>query len=69
MATRRRRRKPKMWIQKAMKSSHKGALHRALGLSPDKKIPLSKLKKATKKEGRVGKMARLALTLRSFHSR
>jgi len=69
MAARRRKRKKKMWIQKAVKSSRKGALHRALGLSPDKTIPLQKLKKAGKRQGRVGKMARLALTLRSFHSK
>jgi len=54
----------KQWIQKAIK--HPGALHRALGISEDKKIPAKKLNEAAKQGGRIGKMARLAKTLKKF---
>ena len=54
----------KDWIKKAIK--HPGALHRALGISEDKKIPAKKLNEAAKQEGRIGKMARLAKTLKKF---
>jgi len=49
------------WIQKAIK--HKGALRKALGVKKGKNIPKSKLKKAAKKKGTLGKRARLAITL------
>ena len=45
----------------------KGALHRQLGVPEGKKIPKSMLKKAAKKGGKLGKRARLAETLESFH--
>jgi len=49
------------WIAKATKN--KGALHRALGVPTDEKIPKTKLNTAAKKKGKVGKEARLAKTL------
>ncbi len=51
----------KKWIAKATKN--KGALHRALGVPADEKIPKTKLNAAAKKEGKLGKEARLAKTL------
>ena len=50
----------KKWIQKA--KIKKGALHKDLGVPMGKKIPKSKLKAAAKKNGKVGKRARLAMT-------
>lgn len=55
----------KNWIAGAIK--HKGALHKELGVPQDKKIPEKKLKAAAKKGGKIGKRARLAETLKSFH--
>lgn len=46
-----------------------GALHRELGIAADKKIPKKKLEKAAKSGGKLGKRARLAETLESFHKR
>jgi hypothetical protein len=54
----------KKWIQGAIK--HPGALHKQLRVPKGKKIPLSKLRKAAKAKGRLGKQARLALTLRKL---
>jgi len=55
----------KKWIQKAIKKPK--TLRKALGIN-DKtnKIPLSKLKSAAKKKGKLGKRAQLALTLRKL---
>lgn len=54
-----------MWIQKAIKN--KGSLHKALGISSDKKIPLIKLKKAEhSRSPLLRKRANLAQTLRTF---
>lgn len=53
----------KKWIQKAKKSGdiQEGGLHKSLGVSEDKKIPVSKLKKAEKsKDPKVRKQAVLA---------
>lgn len=52
------------WIQKAIKKP--GALHRALDVPMDKKIPAKKLAQAAKKPGKLGQRARLAKTLRGF---
>lgn len=52
------------WIQKAIKKP--GALHKALGVPADKKIPAKKLDAAAKKPGKLGQRARLAKTLKSF---
>lgn len=52
------------WISKAI--GKKGNLHRALKVPMGQKIPLALLKKASKRNDKVGREARLALTLRSF---
>jgi len=52
----------KNWIQKAIKKP--GALRKSLKIKKGQKIPLKKLKVASKKGGKLGKRARLALTLR-----
>jgi hypothetical protein len=52
----------KKWIQKAIK--HKGALHEALHVPEDKKIPQRKIKKAEhSKRPTLRKQAQLAETL------
>jgi hypothetical protein len=53
------------WIAGAIKK--KGALHKQLGVPQSKKIPAGKLAKAAKAGGKLGKRARLAKTLKSFH--
>ena len=50
----------KRWIQKA--KIKPGGLHKSLGIAPGKKIPKSKIAKAAKKGGKVGRQARLAQT-------
>jgi hypothetical protein len=52
----------KRWIQKAIKRP--GALRKSLKIKKGQKIPLKKLKAASKKSGKLGQRARLALTLR-----
>lgn len=52
------------WIQAAIKRP--GALHKALGVPEDETIPVEKLKAAAEKGGRLGKQARLAMTLRKL---
>ncbi len=52
------------WIQRAIKKP--GALRKALGVKKGEKIPLSKLRAAAKKGGKLGARARLALRLRGF---
>jgi hypothetical protein len=52
------------WIQKAIKKP--GALHTQLEVPQGEKIPLEKLKAAAQKGGKLGKRARLALTLRKL---
>ena len=55
----------KKWIAKATKN--KGALHRALGVKPGKKIPAAKLAKAAKsKSPLMRKRVALAKTLMSL---
>jgi len=54
----------KDWIKGAI--GKPGALHKALKVPGDKKIPAAKLAKAAKAPGKLGKQARLAQTLRSF---
>jgi hypothetical protein len=49
------------WIAGATKN--KGGLHRSLGIPQGQKIPQKKLVSASKKGGKVGKQARLAMTL------
>ena len=52
------------WIQGAIKE--KGALRRQMGVKKGQKIPVSKLKKAAKAKGKLGRRARLAITLRKL---
>jgi|TARA_R100001530_G_scaffold117623_1_gene84758 hypothetical protein len=55
---------PKRWIQKAIKKP--GALRKTLGIKKGKTIPVSKLKTAAKKGGKIGQRARLAITLKKL---
>ncbi len=55
----------KKWIADATK--HKGALHEALHVPKDEKIPASKLHAAARKGGKIGKEARLAETLKGLN--
>jgi len=57
----------KKWIAKAVVNSHKGDLHRTLGIPLDENIPPSKLRQAASKPGVTGKRARLAITLSKLH--
>lgn len=57
----------KFWIAGAIKK--KGALRKTLGAKKGQNIPLSKVKKAAKAKGKLGKRARLALTLRKLRKR
>jgi len=52
------------WIQKAVKKP--GALHKQLGVPAGEKIPAEKLAAAAEKGGKLGKRARLAMTLRKL---
>jgi hypothetical protein len=55
------------WIRGAI--SHRGALHRALGIPMNRRIPTSTLEALARAPGKLGKRARLALTLRRFRRR
>jgi hypothetical protein len=57
--------KKKKWIQKAIEKE--GSLRKSLKTKEGKNIPVSKLKSAAKKGGKMGKRARLALTLRKLN--
>lgn len=57
--------KKKKWVQ-AMHLK-RGALHEDLGVPEGKPIPVKQLKKAASQGGTVGRRARLAETLESFH--
>ena len=58
------------WIQKALSGKNsKGKLHRALNVPEGKKIPVSKLKAAEKKGGKVAKEAHLAETLKGLRKK
>ena len=59
--------KKKKWIQEAIKEP--GALRRQLGTKKGKKISKKKLRKAAKAKGKLGKRARLAITLGKFPKR
>jgi hypothetical protein len=48
---------------------HKGALHRMLGVPAGEKIPFAMLRAASHAPGKLGKRARLALTLRRLKKR
>lgn len=52
----------------AIKKSHKGKLHKALGISESKKIPLTVLKKAKNSSNKkVAKEANFAIVSRSWN--
>lgn len=56
------------WIQKALKPSTKGALHKTLGVPQGKKIPTAQLKKAEhSKNATTRKRSVLAETLKAMH--
>jgi hypothetical protein len=55
----------KKWIQGAIKKP--GALRKSLGVKKGKDIPVKKLKAASKKPGKLGQRARLAMTLRNLN--
>jgi len=57
--------KPKKWISGAIK--HPGALRKTLGAKKGKPIPAGKLRAAAAKGGKVGKRARLAITLKKLN--
>jgi hypothetical protein len=59
----------KNFIQKAVPKSHKGDLHKALGVPQGQPIPKAMLAKAAKEPGKIGQMARLAETLEGFHKK
>jgi len=52
------------WIQKAIEKP--GALHKQLGVPAGEKIPAADLKAAAEKGGKLGKRARLAMTLKKL---
>jgi hypothetical protein len=52
------------WIQKAIEKP--GALHKQLGVPAGEKIPAADLKAAAEKGGKLGKSARLAMTLKKL---
>jgi hypothetical protein len=58
--------KGEKWIQKAIHPSKEGSLKKALGVKKDETIPVSKLKSAAKKGGKLGQRARLAMTLKKL---
>lgn len=68
MSRKKRSRKSRKWIQKSgiRRRGHKGALHRALGIPAGEIIPVGLLKKAAKAAGKLGREARLALTLKKL---
>lgn len=59
------------WIAKALegKKGNKGLLRKKLGVPAGRDIPKGLLKKTAKKKGAIGKEARLAETLESFHKK
>jgi len=62
-----RKRKAARWIQKT--HLKKGALHRQLGIPMGETIPIAVLKEASHVPGKIGRRARLALTLRGLRKR
>jgi hypothetical protein len=54
----------KNWISEAVKKP--GALRAEMGVKKGEKIPAGKLAAATKKPGKLGQRARLAMTLKGM---
>jgi len=57
----------KKWIQKAIKRP--GALRKQMGVRPGQTISVHRLEAASKKGGKLGARARLAMTLRKLRKR
>ncbi len=55
----------KQWISSAIK--HPGALHKQMGVPEGQKIPKKRLAAAANAGGTLGRRARLAQTLATFH--
>ena len=55
----------KNWVQ----NLERGGLHRSLGIPPAKNIPESKIAKAAKSGGKLGKQGRAAQTLANLRKR
>lgn len=55
----------KYWIKGAIK--HPGSLRRSLHVKKGQRIPMAKLTHAAHMKGKMGRRARLALTLRKMH--
>jgi hypothetical protein len=62
-----RRKSGGKWIQSAIRKP--GALHRQLGVPEGQKIPAAKLRKAAGRGGKLGRRARLAMTLKRLRKR
>ncbi len=61
------KKKEKKWIQKAIKKP--GALRAQLGVKEGETIPKKKLRTAAKKGGKLGRRARLAITLSKLNKK
>ena len=59
------KRKKKNWIQGAIQ--HPGSLHKQLGIPQGHPIPADVLVAASHKKGKLGRRARLAMTLKKMH--
>ena len=53
------------WIQGAVK--HPGALHKEMGIKEGDPIPEGRLEEAAKSKGKLGRRARLAMTLKRMN--
>lgn len=58
-------------LEKALKNlkKNKGALHKDLGVAPDKKIPAGKLQAAAQGNDKTAKRARFALVMAKWHGK
>jgi hypothetical protein len=63
MAAKKRKKKTKKWIQKAVPHLKKGALHRQLGIPEGDTIPMSLLLKNKHAGGKLGKRVRFVLNI------
>lgn len=62
-------RRPKRWIQRALKKHKKGALHRQLGVPEGETIPIALLREAAMVPGLLGQRARFVLNVRKIQRR
>lgn len=56
-------------LEKVIKGMKKGALHKDLGIAPDKKIPAGKLQSAAQGNDKTAKRARFALVMAKWHGK